>query len=354
MRRFLWWFGLVMGVVLIAGSGVVRWVVAPAVTVLPSDTNTQRTYTGTATSVINPSIATGTLFGPAILHDQPVTVMHHVKVLKTNGDNALVSDGKKVSILGHTIADQTHRYAVDRKDMGRGSAFADVTQQSGVTFNWPINTQKHDYTGWVSDTRSTTTLKYAGEAKRGGVDTYVFKATVPQTPITDPVELAQLPTSMSKSMLNSMAPSLGLTVPQLQKMANVLATLPDPVPFAYLFSGTSTYWVAPGSGIVVDVASHEVRTSAFDLGNGKVLPVGPILDFGYTSTPLTLKGAAGDATDAANQMRLIETTIPLVALVSGAVLVTALLVGTAVRRRRQPPATPSVVQVEPRELTPVG
>jgi hypothetical protein len=354
MRRFFWWLGLVMGIVLIAGAGVIRWVVAPAVTVLPSDTNTQRTYTGTAASVINPSITKGTLYGPAILHNQPVTVMHHVKVLKTNGDNALVSEQKKVSILGNTIADQTHRYAVDRKDMGRGSAFPDVVQQTGVTFNWPINTQQRDYTGWNSDTRSTSTLKYSGEAKRGGVDTYVFKASVPPTRITDPVELAQLPAQMPKSLLSQMAPSLGLTIPQLQQMQKVIDSLPDPVPFAYLFSGTSTYWVAPDSGIVVDVASHEVRTSAFDLGNGKIVPVGPVLDFSYTSPPLTLKAAADDATDSANQMKLIETTIPLVALIAGLVLVGVLVTVAAIRRRRQPPAAPPVVAAPPRELTPVG
>lgn len=353
MRRFLWWLGLVMGIVLVAGAGVIRWVVAPAATVLPSDTNTQRTYTGVASSVINPTITTGTLYGPAILHNQPVTVLHHVKVLKTNGSNALVSEEKKVVVLGHTIADQTHRYAVDRKNMGRGSAFPEAVQQTGVTFNWPINTQKQDYTGWISDTGTTTTLKYSGEAKRGGVDTYVFKATVPQTRITDPVELAQLPPTMSKALLNQMAPSLGLTIPQLQKMAGVLATLPDPVQFAYLFSGTSTYWVAPDSGVVVDVASHEVRTSAFALPGGQIAPVGPILDFSYTSPPLTLKAAANDATDAANKMQLIETTIPLVALISGVVLLVVVLVIAAVRRRR-PPATPPVESVPPRELTPVG
>jgi hypothetical protein len=159
---------------------------------------------------------------------------------------------------------------------------------------------------------------------------------------------------MSKELLNSIAPSLGMTIPQLQKMSATLDKLPDPVPFAYLFSGTSTYWVAPDSGIVVDVASHEVRTSAFDLGNGQIAPVGPVLDFSYTSPPLTLKAAAEDATDSANQMKLIETTIPLVALIGGIVLVTVLLVVAAVRRRRRPPMAPPVAPAPPRELTPVG
>ena len=81
MRRISWFIGLVIGVLLIAAAPVVRWGVAPAVTKLPGNTDTIRTYTGTAATVINPSLLTGTLFGPALLHNQPVTVIHHVKVL---------------------------------------------------------------------------------------------------------------------------------------------------------------------------------------------------------------------------------------------------------------------------------
>ena len=351
MRRISWFIGLVIGILLIAAAPIVRWGVAPAVTKLPGNTDTIRTYTGTAATVINPSLLTGTLFGPALLHNQPVTVIHHVKVLDTSSGSALVSENKKVTLQNRAIADVTHRYAVDRKTIDRGSGFSGVTAQTGVTFNWPIHTKKQNYTGWVSDTQQTAQLVYSGEATRGGVKTYVFKATIPPTRITDPAELAQLPSAMSKETLSSMTPSLGLTIDQLKALSTTLAKLPDPVPFGYLFSATSTYYVAPDSGVVVDVQAHEVRTSGFVVA-GQLVPVGSVLDFTYTSPALTLKAAADDAKDKASQMRLISSTIPLVSLIVGLVLVVA-LAGEAMVRRPRRPSAPSTTP-SPRELTPAG
>ena len=351
MRRISWFIGLVIGVLLIAAAPVVRWGVAPALTKLPSNTDTIRTYTGTAATVINPSLLTGTLFGPALLHNQPVTVIHHVKVLDATGNNALVSENKKVTLQNRAIADVTHRYAVDRKTIARGTGYADVTAQTGVTFNWPIHTKKQNYTGWVSDTQQTTQLVYSGEATRGGVKTYVFKATVPPTRITDPAALTALPASLSKATLNSMTPSLGLTIDQLKALSTTLAKLPDPVPFGYLFSATSTYYVAPDSGVVVDVQAHEVRTSGF-LVAGQVVPVGAVLDFSYSAPALTIKAAAEDAKDKASQMRLISSTLPLVSLIAGIVLVVALVGETLIRRPRR--TIPPSSRPQRRELTPVG
>jgi hypothetical protein len=350
MRRISWFIGLMVGVLLIAAAPLVRWVVAPAMTVLPGNTDTLRVYTGTASTVINPSLLRGTLFGPALLHNQPVSVLHHVTVVDTKGGNALVNENKRVTLFNEAIANVTHRYAVDRKDMQRGSGFSDVTAQTGVTFNWPIHTKKQNYTGWVSDTQQTTQLVYSGEAKRGGVDTYVFKATVPQARITDPAELKSLPASMPKSLLDQMTPSLGMSLDQLKELGKLLPKLPDPVPFGYLFSATSTYWVAPDSGLVVDVSAREVRTSGF-LMSGQVVPVGPVLDFTYTSPPLTLKAAAGDAKDTASKMKLISSTVPLVSLIAGSAIIVILLGVAAIRRR---PETPTMMPTPPRELTPVG
>lgn len=352
MRRITWWFGLLVGILLIAAAPIVRWGVAPAVTHLPGNTDTLRVYTGTASTVINPSVLRGTLFGPALLHNQPVTVQHRVTVLDTKGNNALVSERKTVSLPGTTIANVVHRYAVDRKSMGRGSGFGDVTAQTGVTFNWPIHTQKKDYTGWVGDTQSTTTLHYAGTATRGGVKTYVYTSTVPTTRITDPAMLATLPAAMPKSLLNSLVPSLGLSLDQLKQLGQLLPQLPDPVPFAYLFSATSTFWVAPDSGVVVDVAAHEVRTSAVVIA-GQPVPVGAVLDFSYTAPPLTLQAAANDAKDKASQMQMISSTIPLVALITGSVLLLVVIGVAVVSRRRGDTELPSI-PAPPRELTPVG
>jgi hypothetical protein len=360
MRRIPWFVMIVVGIVLAAGAGIVRWSVAPSMTVLPGDTNTSRTYTGVAATLANPAWLAGNRTVPALLHNIPVTVVHSDKVLQTNGDNALVSDRRLLTVPGFTLADLTNRYAVDRKNLGPGSAsgFTGVTDQRGLTFNWPIGTNKHDYTGWVSDTGRTVTLRYAGEATRGGVDTYVFKADVPVTRITDPQLLKLLPQSMPKSELLTMVPSLGLSTSELTAMSKVLSAPPDPVPFAYTYQATNTYWVAPTSGVVVDISYREVRSVAFATGPALV-PVAPVMDLTYTGTPLTLAAAATDARDNADGIQMIETTVPLGLLVGGFVLI---LVGgsvLAIRRRRPPTFPPTqptqpTQPVPPRELTRTG
>lgn len=352
MRRVAWFIGVMVGILLVAAAGVVRWTVAPAVTVLPSDTNTTRVYTGTADSLFNPTALTGAVFGPAMLHNIPATVQNRVKVMKTKGDNAIVSDRRIVSVPGHTVADVTDWYAVDRKTIDRGTGFEDVTAQTGVTFNWPIHTQKRDYTGWVPDTMTTSALHYAGVAKRGGITTYVFTTNVAPQRITNPRVLAALPKSMTKQMLDTMAGTLGMTRAQLENLATLTPKLPDPVPFVYTFAADSTYWVAPASGVVVDVQSHELRMSNVVV-DGALVPLSPLLDLTYTSPSQTLQAAAGDAKDKAAQMTMIETTLPLTALIAGAVILLVLAPLPLIRRRR-PPA-PSVTSVAPpRELTPAG
>jgi hypothetical protein len=351
MRRISWYVGVVVGLVLLVAAPVLRWGVAPAVTKLPSDTNTIRIYTGSASTVINPSVAHGTLFGPALLHDQPVTVQHQVTVTGTSGDSARIADSKKVSVPGTTVANVNQTYAVDRKTLGRGSGFPDVTLQTGQTFNWPIHTAKQDYVGWVSDTQSSTPLRFTGTADRDGIETYVFTASVPTSRITDPAMLSQLPGALPKSLLSSMVPSLGLTMDQLQQLADVLPQLPDPVPFGYLFSSAATYWVAPDTGIVVDVVSHEVRTAAFVVGS-RLMPVGAVLDFTYSAPASTVHAAGQDAKNGADKMQLISTTLPLVALITGGVIVLAQIATAVYTRRRTtaPPTTPA----QPRELTTAG
>lgn len=352
MRRFFGYTSVALGVVLLILAGVTRWVIAPALTVLPSDTNTTRVYTGTINSVVNPTLLTGTLFGPAILRDLPATVVHSVKVTKTSGDNALVTDRRVVTSSGSRIANVTHRYAVDRKTLGAGSGFGGVTRQTGLTFNWPLGTQPHDYAGWVADTQKPTTLHYAGQTTRGGVKTYVYDATVPPTRITDPQMLSLLPPSMTKATLTSVAPSLQLSTKALTQLSSTLAALPDPVPLVYTFSANSRYWIAPATGIVVDVVSREIRTTNVVVG-GRLVPVSPVLDFSFVSPKATLNAAADDARDGAGKINLVHVVLPGVALGVGlALMVTGSLLLVFDRRRRT--RTPPPPTDQPRELVEAG
>lgn len=326
---------MAVGVLLLLAAGGVRWIAAPKLAVLPGDTDTTRTYTGTAATLLNAKALTSADAGPVLLKDVPIKLTHRTKVLATKGDNALVSDAGTVTAAGSPVAAFDYRYAVDRTDMGPGSGFDNVVKQSGITFNFPIRTAKHDYPGWVSDTQSTVPLTYAGTADRGGLSTYVFRTRSKPTPITDPETLKSLPASVPKATATRVAAGLDLPAGRLTGLAEALSSLPDPLPLNYTYRVIATYWVEPATGEIVDLQEREVRSLALKVGNALV-PVTPVLDISYTSSPAELASAVKDARHDASQVNLVYRTLPLILLVVGGV---ALLAGAAVlllgRRRTQ-------------------
>ncbi|HZC71310.1 MAG TPA: porin PorA family protein [Jatrophihabitans sp.] len=335
MRKWTSVIAIAVGVLLLLAAGGVRWIAAPRLAVLPGDTDTTRTYTGTAATLLNATALNSAGAGPVLLKDVPIRLSHRSKVLDTNGDSALVSDTGTVTANGSPIAGFDYRYAVDRTNMGPGSGFENVVHQSGITFNFPIRTAKHDYPGWVSDTQSTVPLTYEGTAERGGLSSYVFRTHSKPAPITDPATLKSLPASVPKATAARVAAGLDLPPAIQGALANALPSLPDPVPLNYTYQVTATYWVEPTTGEIVDLQEREVRSLALKVGNALV-PITPVLDISYTSSPTELAAAVSDARHDANQVNLVYRTLPLILLIVGGV---ALLAGAAVlllgRRRPQ-------------------
>src|SRR3954471_2949334 len=183
-----------VGVVLIVGAGFAKWTVADHLVKLPDDTDITRTFAGTATTLLNPSALASGNTSVAVLHNVPIVATHRSKVLESTSASSLLADTHSLSAAGAPVSSSTYNYAIDRTDMGRGSGYPQATPQDGLTFNFPIHTAKHDYTGWISDTSKSTLLTYAGTAKRGGEDVYVFKTSAPAAPITDKQQLSTLPT----------------------------------------------------------------------------------------------------------------------------------------------------------------
>jgi len=354
MRKVSGILALSLGLVLVAAAALVSWLIAPKMTVLPGSTDTLRVYGGNASMLVNPTSLTGTTFGPGVLRNVPITLWHHTKVVRTDGNSALVNDQRSVHVPGFTVADFTYRFGVDRKNMGPSDAFSGVPAHEGLTFNWPIDTQKHDYTGWVADTQSTTRMQYVGVGSRGGEPAYVFRTVVPPTEIRDPQLLSILPKTLTKRQILELTPSLELPLKKLLKTQTILDRLPDPVPMTYKYSLEATYWVAPATGIVIDTTHHEVRGAYFVDGN-KAIPATTVMDMTYQALPSTLKAAAQDARDGAAKIHLIRTTVPWVALISGIVLTVLGAAMLAIRRRRPPLApSPASVTAEPRAPVSVG
>lgn len=337
VKRILWVVPAVVGVLLLAAAAVVQFVVAPAKAVLPSDTDTTRTYAGTAATLFNAqALGTG---GQVLRSDVPITVVHRTKVLETKDGNALVSDGKTVTAGSTTVAAVQYRYAVDRTSLAAGSGFSDVVEQHGITFNWPVRTNDHSYTGWISDTHATTTLSYKGTAKRGGLTCAVFTTTTKPAPITDSQVLGALPAGLPKQALAGLVGALGLPAATVAAVQAALPTLPDTIPLQYTYQVGATYWVAPTSGIVVDLEQHEVRSLVMTIG-GQAMPAIPVMDLTFSDTPATLTAAVQDARDKASGIDLLYRWLPLWLAVGGGVLVLAGVAWMAFPGRRRPTAGP--------------
>ena len=126
----------------------------------------------------------------------------------------------------------------------------------------------------------------------------------------------------------------------------VLQQLPgDNVPLAYYYEYEGDYWIEPKTGVLIDTKKHELRKvglpdeiiAGTPLAN---LPEDqrasfrvPVSDFTYWGTDQSVLDAKKDAEDASNKITLYGTTLPIVAIVAGAVIG---LVGVFLILRKSP------------------
>ena len=314
----------VVGVLLLVAAALLAWWITPSyIARLQSNSNTVRTYDGQIRTLLNPAaLRTGNL-SQAFRTGLPETLRRQVTVQQTSGNTALVKDATTLTTSGLQIGAISSQYAVDRTSLEATASHPgnwSVTNAKGLTFNWPINTQRQNYTGWVPFTETTTPLKYVKQEPQGGVNTYVYQATVPPTPIRNPQVLRALPTTLPLSLLQA-AEKARLIPASL--VAGLARDFPGArsVPLGYVYQGTSTYWVAPATGIVVNLNTSETQVGGVALPNGRFIPVLPVLADSYQASPSSVQAAANDATNDGNTITTWGTTVPIVAAAVGFVLV---------------------------------
>lgn len=329
----------VLGVVSLAAAGVLTWVVVPGQAQLPDDTNVTREFDGTANTLLNAgALATGDM-SKVLLRNVPVTADRTVTTVATDGKAARVRDVRTLKTAdGQTLAQSQSEFAVDRKTLEAAKTYSSdwsVTKHEGLTVSWPIGAEERDYVGWVGDTQSTTALKYVGKEKRGGVDTYVYEATVAPAAIKDPAVLGTLPKSLPPRVLGGLLTALPLPDALKAQLGQVIPQLTSDVPLNYTYESTSKYWVEPETGVVVDVDRREVRKVGMELPGGRSVPPSiPVYDVTTSVTDASVDEAADDATEARDALKLFGTTLPLVLLGLGVVLLILGIVLIATGRRR--------------------
>jgi hypothetical protein len=333
----------VVGIVLLIAAGLMAWWITPSyIARMPSDYNKTRTYDATIRTLFNPAaLASGNLAG-AIKTGVPATVAETVTVQQTSGNTALVQDTRKITVAGTVVGQTVSPYALDRQTLEATSSHPSgwsVIPAKGLTVSWPLGAKQQNYTGWVYQTNTTTTLKYVGQVQQGGINTYEYQTTVAPTQIKNPQLLASLPKSLPVSLLPAMR-AAGLISPTV--LASLSQAFPGAtsVPLAYTYQAANTYYVAPATGLVVNLSNNETQMGGIALPNGKIIPVLPVLAYTYHATPASLSAAVNDANSGSSTITTWGVTVPIAAAAVGFVLVVlALYLWTRGTSRGRPTGT---------------
>ena len=313
-----------LGLILLVAAALLSWWITPSyIARMPGNYDKTRTYDATIRTLFNPAaLATGNLAG-AIKTGLPATITESVKVQQTSGNTALVQDTRKIMVSGTMVGETVSPYALDRQTLAAVSSHPaswSVIPAQGLTVSWPLGAKQQNYTGWVYQTSTTTTLKYVKEVQQGGINTYEYQATVPPTPIKNPQLLASLPKSLPVSLLPRLS-AAGLISPSV--MASLAKAFPGltSVPLGYTYQSANTYYVAPGTGLVVNVSNNETEMGGIALPNGKIIPVLPVLAYTYHATPASLSAAVNDANSGSSAITTWGVTVPITAAIVGFVLI---------------------------------
>ena len=288
----------VIGLVLLIAAGLMAWWVTPSyIARMPGNYNKSRTYDATIRPVCRPgSLATGNLAG-AIKTGLPATITETVKVQQTSGNTALVQDTRNIAVAGRTVGQTVSPYALDRQTLEATSSHPgswSVIPATGLTVSWPLGAKQQNYTGWVYQTDTTTALRYVTQVQQGGINTYEYQATTAPMPIKNPQLLASLPKSLPVSLLPGLR-AAGLDLADRPGGPGSAFPNVTSVPLAYTYQSANTYYVAPATGLVVNVNNNETEMGGIALPNGKVIPVLPVLAYTYHASPASLSAAVNDA-----------------------------------------------------------
>ncbi|NUR63250.1 MAG: DUF3068 domain-containing protein [Catenulispora sp.] len=315
----------VVGVISLLAAALLAWLITPKwVARVPSGKSIDRTYEGTLQTLLDPAtLAQGNL-AAAIKSNVPLTIRQHVKVEKTSGNKALVSDSRTNSAAGAKIEQTRWDYALDRRSLQAVSDHPSdwtVIPAQGLTVSWPFGAEKKTYQGWTPETRTTAPLNYLREEKKQGITTYVYEGRAPAAKIVDDQILATLPKTLPSALLKQLGQGGAVPPAQAAQLAKILPQLPETVPLTYAFQDQSTFWVDPSTGLVIDVQRDQQRIAEIALPTGTAVPLLPVVAASYHDSVASSQNAADDARHGRTVIRWLGVYLPIVLLAFGAVMV---------------------------------
>ena len=320
--RKLGTMSLVAGAAVLAIGLVLQFAVIPGQKQFPADVERTRVYEGTLAVMLNAEALANLDLENVFLRDVPITIDREVTTEEVDGSQAIVSD---VSVLNGPLGPiqaSEDIYAIDRKSMESIEDFTNddrVIDRDGLVVGFPIGTDQADYLGFNGDTLTTNTLSYVGTSEVAGLATYEFAAASGPDVITDPVLLESFPAALPQSMLAGLLPALGLPDEAVGQLAELMPTLPDPVPLTYSYSYQTSYQVEPDTGMLIDYSKVESRVANLSVGD-QLLPVAEVMNLEYELSDASIADAIDEAEDAQSQLFWLGRVLPWTTMIIGGVL----------------------------------
>ncbi|HEY5853300.1 MAG TPA: porin PorA family protein [Aldersonia sp.] len=326
---------MVVGIVSITLAALVHFVLTPALTKLPADTDSTAHYTGTAT-MLNAKALAAKDTAHAIAKDVPITMDRHVFVTTTAGDSATVQDDVTLNVPGTEAKPKTHVYTMDRGSLQATGAVTEsgATEPiSGLLFTLPLHPKAENYSIYDSATEQTVPLKFTGTGDVSGRATNTYEVDA-SGPLQDEATLQTLPPALPKALIGQIMPLL--PAGSQQALTASMDALPDSVPLSYVVTTQASLAADQTLGAPLDSSLHQTIVATIDAGGNQV-PLLPVADVKVELTDDTVAANVGKANEAAQKLNVVSTVVPLTLLLLGNVL---FVVGF--KRRRQPIGAPHV------------
>ncbi len=131
-----------LGGLCLLAAALLAWLITPNyVARVPDDRTLNRSYEGTFQALFDPRVLAQGNLAAAIKINLPLAIAQVVKVQKTSGDTALLSDTRTTTAAGQPVEHTVWNYAVDRYSLEAVSNHPSdwqVVPAQGLVVGWPL------------------------------------------------------------------------------------------------------------------------------------------------------------------------------------------------------------------------
>lgn len=296
MRRLLGPILVGLGAFLVVTGLLARFYAYPALAVAPIDQNSVTMLEAKDATILDLSTLKEVTTDMSVANK----TTGDVKASEEAGDDTLVwtSTTSYRDEIGNIRSRSAERYAHDAhtgEAINCCGSFEETTdgereevKRSGQISKYPFGTEKKDYKFWDATVGQAVTTKFVKEDEIEGLTVYEFKYEVPVTT----VGTREVPPS-----LVGQSGSEALEV-DIQ------------------YSTVTQHWVEPTTGVIIDRVSETYNTLALD---GETLITTSGGTFQYTDKQV--KDNVDEYKGKASSLQAVQTTVPLVGLVLGLLLI---------------------------------